>query len=252
MPPTAMLNECFNPRTHTGCDSPVRTWLLYPSSFNPRTHTGCDRCTGLLRCNRRVSIHAPTRGATVTHHYVHISGCVSIHAPTRGATGRGGRVRWSPCCFNPRTHTGCDTIWRTISKSKKRFQSTHPHGVRQSSMPIACGGGRFQSTHPHGVRRTLSDIGLAVMVFQSTHPHGVRRRTSQARSARGCFNPRTHTGCDPIILSSSSVIPVGFNPRTHTGCDCCIAADERTKCCFNPRTHTGCDCISIMLLRISQ
>ena len=36
-------HRCFNPRTHTGCDSrqtpPCWPWL---SGFNPRTHTGCD------------------------------------------------------------------------------------------------------------------------------------------------------------------------------------------------------------------
>ena len=35
---------------------------------------------------------------------------------------------------------------------------------------------------------------------------------------RGCFNPRTHEGCD-----SGDAMPdikaIGFNPRTHEGCD---------------------------------
>ena len=81
------LYKCFNPRTHTGCDIPFR-W---------------DHFRDL-----RVSIHAPTRGATIL--YVHTSQLlwVSIHAPTRGAT----------LAFNS-----------SIS-SLGLFQSTHPHGVR--------------------------------------------------------------------------------------------------------------------------
>ena len=82
--------QCFNPRTHTGCDvtigykidkilvsihAPTRgatrahSFQSYDStSFNPRTHTGCDHvlpspCLEVIY----VSIHAPTRGATPAH-----------------------------------------------------------------------------------------------------------------------------------------------------------------------------------------
>ena len=55
----------FNPRTHTGCDhrgnGKPETW----ASFNPRTHTGCDAGRKAGHQSSRVSIHAPTRGATV-------------------------------------------------------------------------------------------------------------------------------------------------------------------------------------------
>ena len=56
-------------------------------SFNPRTHTGCDN----------VIMHI--RSASII---------VSIHAPTRGATIFAGQVRNLKLRFNPRTHTGCD------------------------------------------------------------------------------------------------------------------------------------------------
>ena len=56
-----------------------------------------------------VSIHAPTRGATIARTRLRQFRKVSIHAPTRGATSFWcvyvGRV----LCFNPRTHEGCDT-----------------------------------------------------------------------------------------------------------------------------------------------
>ena len=53
--------------------------------FNPRTHTGCDNAWSKALPPRRVSIHAPTRGATF----------ISFHRAFLGG-------------FNPRTHTGCD------------------------------------------------------------------------------------------------------------------------------------------------
>ena len=58
-----------------------------------------------------VSIHAPTRGATIgITDRVSSEERVSIHAPTRGAT----YVMVTPflmdVSFNPRTHTGCDSV----------------------------------------------------------------------------------------------------------------------------------------------
>ena len=144
---------------------------------------------------------------------------VSIHAPTRGAT----YVPESLCrllsCFNPRTHTGCDFLliiafiiypgfnprthtgcdcnirWHLLFF---KFQSTHPHGVRQVAGLKTERTGVFQSTHPHGVRlrqylcrQSILSVSIhaptrgATLVpnsyrpknkFQSTHPHGVRRR----------------------------------------------------------------------------
>ena len=80
-------------------------------SFNPRTHTGCDKGqtvhpTKLLE----VSIHAPTRGATIGGFNGMAFPEVSIHAPTRGATKRLLLILLVHRRFNPRTHTGCDSV----------------------------------------------------------------------------------------------------------------------------------------------
>ena len=54
------------------------------------------------------------------------------------------------------------------------------------------------------------------------------------------FNPRTHTGCDKVIIRQFKVIG-RFNPRTHTGCDLSGRTRAKQNRSFNPRTHTGCD-----------
>ena len=54
----------FNPRTHTGCDEIDFIFSTITRSFNPRTHTGCDLRPSPRTWMRKVSIHAPTRGAT--------------------------------------------------------------------------------------------------------------------------------------------------------------------------------------------
>ena len=78
-------------------------------SFNPRTHTGCD--TGDFREPKRMYWFQSTHP-----HGVRLSrqskavfrSRVSIHAPTRGATFKPSGANAGRLRFNPRTHTGCD------------------------------------------------------------------------------------------------------------------------------------------------
>ena len=89
-----------------------------------RLYYGNDRCK-----SSRVSIHAPTRGATNKADPVLHRHDVSIHAPTRGAA----------------------KAWMQ-NMLRKWFQSTHPLGVRPHSVTTNNGILEFQSTHPLGVR----------------------------------------------------------------------------------------------------
>ncbi len=61
----------------------------------------------------------------------------------------------------------------------------------------------------------------------------------------GCFNPRTHAGCDFLhfsaLLYALVSIHARFNPRTHAGCDHLREGYRNFGKCFNPRTHAGCD-----------
>ena len=80
--------------------------------FNPRSHKGSDvvflvRLVGFFD----ISIHAPTRGATVYPMYILIVVEISIHAPTRGAT-----------------------LEPEYNLILLEFQSTLPQGERRSEM----------------------------------------------------------------------------------------------------------------------
>ena len=55
-----------------------------------------------------ISIHAPTRGATVAAAEGMAETGISIHAPTRGATDPGGYGDRYTGDFNPRSHKGSD------------------------------------------------------------------------------------------------------------------------------------------------
>ena len=164
-----------------------------------------------------VSIHAPTRGATSSLRCWYIPNHVSIHAPTRGATYVQGLmskeeefqsthphgVRLTSLFdlsetsrFNPRTHTGCDGVFKAHRVTFNLFQSTHPHGVRPDcgdmslfqgvSIHAPTRGATYNSEYMgelpqvsiHAPTRGATFVGCKErkeLMFQSTHPHGVRR-----------------------------------------------------------------------------
>ena len=137
----------FNPRTREGCDWPPLAVASTSWSFNPPTREGCDipalsistssnkfqsthprgvrpwRARGHI-VRAEVSIHAPARGATSRRGPSRNHTVVSIHAPARGATSN------SP----------------SASRTRMKFQSTHPRGVRLR-LPRGPGRGVLVSIH---------------------------------------------------------------------------------------------------------
>ena len=141
----------FNPRSHAGSDpsprGPDRTLVLFQSTlprgerrsrksampkawnFNPRSHAGSDRSEAFPSRYVSISIHAPTRGATLGIGDLTVYIDISIHAPTRGAT---------------KPHY----LWSALHK----FQSTLPRGERLMQLYSVQKPATFQSTLPRGER----------------------------------------------------------------------------------------------------
>ena len=209
-----------------------------------------------------VSIHAPTRGATTPLRQYNGEIHVSIHAPTRGATNRD---FWTAKGYGVSIHapTRGATILPLRHYQERKFQSTHPHGVRRTN-----GSKKVTEECFNPRTHTGCDLRLSLVLFRLSS-----------------FNPRTHTGCDvqgggkfdfevrvsihaptrgatsrlslfPLLAYQfQSTHPHGvrlsrgmfgrsqirFNPRTHTGCDPRVLRPKEAAKCFNPRTHTGCD-----------
>ena len=112
------------------------------------------------RLAQPISIHAPQWGATrrsaartsrTLFQSTHPSGVrrfepmrrvlnrlISIHAPQWGATVFGHDVFPFKINFNPRTPVGCDTTSNFNVYYKPKFQSTHPSGVRLSTLTCCC------------------------------------------------------------------------------------------------------------------
>ena len=78
--------------------------------FNPRSHERSDSNSNCISLNTKISIHAPTRGATINILFTKLYISISIHAPTRGATTTCCCKLSCSCHFNPRSHERSDSI----------------------------------------------------------------------------------------------------------------------------------------------
>ena len=147
---------------------------LWKSYFNPRSHKGSDKDRAVWPGCRLISIHAPTRGATVDVSMFSLMDTfqstlpqgerpgltqrrlpqpqISIHAPTRGATS----IRFKKFVFifnfNPRSHKGSDDVGKLQGRRDVDFNPrSHKGSDRCGKAPRSarCG---FQSTLPQGER----------------------------------------------------------------------------------------------------
>ncbi len=190
-------SRSFNPRPRAGGDLPPAPVLSVRPCFNPRPRAGGDHVRGLRHTNRRVSIHAPVRGATGAKYttagnpaFQSTPPCggrrysyggtavllVSIHAPVRGATS-------APRSLPP----------------IRRFQSTPPCGGRPSGRAGRAKSRRFQSTPPCG-GRPPEGIELVEAYPVSIHApvRGATWSSGKSSSALTSFNPRPRAGGDGL------------------------------------------------------
>ena len=208
----------FNPRTHVGCDHNTHIETVPSGDFNPRTHVGCDILSAAIYEERKISIHAPTWGATCTPTLMSKINEISIHAPTWGATFSG----------------------RAFS-ARSLFQSTHPRGVRPRLSADTWVVLTFQSTHPRGVRQ----LGfLLIKINLNFNP----------RTHVGCDGYRVFSSDRPILISihaptwgatlMSKGLGKSFVISIHAptwGATFRIRVVLTSLTNFNPRTHVGCD-----------
>ena len=189
--------------------------------FNSRAHGGRDKCKcgTPLRCNSfqfarprgarrglagdrgqpsRVSIRAPTGGATAGRPAGRNESAVSIRAPTGGATA-GRPAGRNESAVSIRAPTGGATAGRPRPGGDKRFNS-RAHGgrdlqvydyklmmevsIRAPTGGATGGSGRgaetdlFQFARPRGARPASKRMLPAAVVFQFARPRGARRKTA--------------------------------------------------------------------------
>ena len=193
---------CFNPRTHEGCDIMV-VWFINLLYLFQSTHPRGVRHSISSSHNIETEFQSThPRGVRQGVTSVFANGKVSIHAPTRGATVISMRCDGSRSCFNPRTHEGCDCFFVYVGRCYKSFNPRTHEGCDLQVLLLFLVLLLFQSTHPRGVRHEQTRGQRLSNEFQSTHPRGVRRIDLSPILDSKSFNPRTHEGCDcsPILL----------------------------------------------------
>ena len=183
-----------------------------------------------------VSIHAPTRGATIfTERY-------RAREWFQSTRPRGARPRRRNKChrnrsFNPRAHAGRDPD-RGSCLYYKPFQSTRPRGARPLHLSTLSASPCF-NPRAHAGRDDLATVMSDAQEFQSTRPRGARRKT---RGMRGHEKVSIHAPTRGATISRCMIDSGwGFNPRAHAGRDsrCCKRLPRQS--CFNPRAHAGRD-----------
>ena len=182
---------------------------------------------------------------------------VSIHAPTGGATRRDAPLRWI-FCFNSRAHGGRDSSAPRTTTTKESFNS-RAHGGRDGVYPLPAnlqpvsihaptGGatsrrGRvpprvdavsihaptggatapasdetetetFQFTRPRGARPPARDSSMTHAAFQFTRPRGARQNLRGRRPRPGGFNSRAHGGRDDAGLADALQDAVSIHAPT--------------------------------------
>ncbi len=226
-----------------GATRALRSASCRARCFNPRAHAGRDPQLKPMRRDFSQFQSTRPRGARpllVGPDQQH--GRVSIHAPTRGATIKAARKSVRAACFNPRAHAGRDAVHRLARHRHGWFQSTRPRGARRLlvdrvqrraavSIHAPTRGATGQSA-PRPRQRS----GFNPRAHAGRDRPGLRRLRSSC-----CFNPRAHAGRDvgerddhrparrvSIHAPTRGATPAprwsayrsgGFNPRAHAGRD---------------------------------
>ena len=211
---------------------------------------------------KRVSIHAPARGATVR------PSAGGIITPFQSTRPRGARLGSRPLPnhhpgFNPRAREGRDFSSLIYERNVDEFQSTRPRGARQREFGERLKATRFQSTRPRGARRFVASVANSKTMFQSTRPRGARQlncnshdaslRVSIHAPARGAtinLNIISYIIFVSIHAPARGATPRGaslgvvsgrFNPRAREGRDHAPAPRAASRRSFNPRAREGRD-----------
>ena len=143
---------------------------------------------------------------------------VSIHAPTRGATFSGIAVPSLAVFQSTRPH-GARHVFCFYCFHFALFQSTRPHGARLPNPRVRISV-LYVSIHAptRGATKELITQQHKIMVSIHAPTRGATSLTQKGAVKMAGFNPRAHTGRD-LFAREQVRQRNSFNPRAHTGRD---------------------------------
>ena len=169
----------FNPRSHEGSDLKSHRKPVIQLYFNPRSHEGSDYPAPFtIATTPDISIHAPTRGATMFCLVMHLSSRfqstlprgerhINLEMPEytfefQSTLPRGERHsgQWSGASaeyFNPRSHEGSDSAGAVRGRAYTISIHAPTRGATQTMLMDMLRSG-FQSTLPRGERPEPADL----------------------------------------------------------------------------------------------
>ena len=183
----------------------------------------------------RVSIHAPTGGATRPRANQVRGACVSIHAPTGGATPEGGTIVPRQG-FNSRAHGGRDPCSCAWLRGSRRFQFTRPRGARLATTGL-CGIFEVSIHAPTGGATPPARRRRRRQAFQFTRPRGARRPYGRGAGRRSRFNSRAHGGRDLQRRDACGAAQVSIHAPT--GGATCVANNGTNPIIVSIHAPTG-------------
>ena len=171
-----------------------------------------------------VSIHAPARGATLPERIAATVRRVSIHAPARGATPRRG-VHSRKAMFQSTLPRG-ERPQRHCWALQIDFVSIHApaRGATNSDPTPPPGSGSFNPRSREGSDSASHKTKMIKPLFQSTLPRGERRPFNARPILDGGFQSTLPRGERPTTVSRR-FRRRRFNPRSREGSDADTAAE---------------------------
>ena len=168
--------------------------------FNPHSHEGSDclKNAGIKVCD--ISIHTPTKGATLLSSIITLDMFISIHTPTKGATKqKRSRARLQKISIHTPTK-GATSVRRIRHYNLPQFQSTLPRRERPTAINSFKTIARFQSTLPRRERPLQFLLCLFLYFYFNPHSHeGSDMKEKVVLAYSGDFNPHSHEGSDSNI-----------------------------------------------------
>ena len=143
----------FNPHSHEGSDSIPTSTNIGIIYFNPHSHEGSDNFNHQYSSNLIISIHTPTRGATVPRMDYIISMTLFQSTLPRGERQENHIADYLLYIyFNPHSHEGSDRSKDGLYNQHDVISIHTPTRGATCNIQIMYSSSRFQSTLPRGER----------------------------------------------------------------------------------------------------
>ena len=200
----------------------MKDYLLDGEDFNPRSHKGSDEYFHFCSKMLKISIHAPTRGATKVQIELEDKNIfqstlpqgerrigrfcstgrigISIHAPTRGATTDRLSMQYRYTTFQSTLPQGERRYLYTPNTEFGDFNPRSHKGSDTKQIKLLTTQSYF-NPRSHKGSDTMQHTSVHSAAFQSTLPQGERRFSSATSPQTTYFNPRSHKGSDKLNIA---------------------------------------------------